>query len=360
MKRLFLLAVIALGASVLIACTPTEQAAYDCLERETVRVITGKQETWWRAGVSPALPADAAVDATGATWRVPLDHPQAGAPKSPVYFNGGPVPNNCMVGGYITQAYPDTEDTPTPWLEWKTAAGITSKRPGLEVIGTRLHNVGDALLFSPENGSDWSVRGVQVTRAHDDCVENDGMYNGEIDDSFFDGCYTFLSGRHGWGVRPDGSANTVRITNTLVQMESMPDSESGVPGHGPIWKLGAGLHLNGISPMLAVHNTIIRVDQRPAGSAKLGIPRYSPEPDTPPNDRISYMDTEDCSDNTLVWTGPTSGPGAITQDEIDSYEETGCWTVLMGQAGIDAWNARVDAWLDAHPYEGVLYPEIEP
>jgi hypothetical protein len=211
-------------------------------------------------------------------------------------------------------------------------------------VETELDNVGDGFRFS-NNSDKWKLQGVRVTRAHDDCVQNDGMYGGSIDDSFFDGCYAFFSARAGPNATLDGSANKVTISDTVVRMEVMPTDHNGVPGHGPIFKMASGLPGGGgISNRLGIHNTVIRIDQRPSTGGTVGIPSYDHDGD-PGTPMLPYLDESDCSNNTLVWTGPTSGPGSMTAAEIASYP-TSCWTITDD---VGVYDRAVADWHASRP-----------
>jgi hypothetical protein len=297
--------------------------------------VAGRQSEPFPTGAF--LPDGTAIDATTGEWRVPADVPGA---AYPVYLRGNDGADLCLVGGYVYQPY--AHDT-TPWEVWHDSAGVLVKTPDFTAVTTQLRNVGDGFRVASNSGG-WRLQGVHVSRAHDDCVENDWLHSGRIDDSFFDGCYAFYSSRAPQTSSRDGSAERVVITNTLVRLEAMPFDDDGGPGHGPIWKLGSGLYTGGaartgISPRLEVRNVMIRVGQRPSQGGTLELPSYDHDGDPGTPDR-PYLDPADCSDNVLI----LAGTATLTADEQASYDAAGCFTILRGIAGTAAWQEAVAAW----------------
>jgi hypothetical protein len=142
----------------------------------------------------------------------------------------------------------------------------------------------------------------------------------------------------------------VRIENSLIGVDDMPHSNENVPGHGPIWKLGNGVYLpgatgnwNGISAQLQIHDTIIRVDSRPA-EGSLGLPSYHPNSLDTTLDRIPYLDWETegtCSNNIVVDIN-----NVLTPVEKATYENTGCFEI---QTDLTDWHTRVALWETEHP-----------
>lgn len=304
------------------ACTPTEQATVDCVQRDHVISPTGTQSTQYK--LTHAFPADGAVNATGLEVTT--------SDSYPFYVTENAGPDVCIVGGLVQQTL--DHDT-TDWATWKVGAGFLTKSARTEVVGMELNNVGDGFRFGNAGTEDWELRGVKVTRAHDDCVENDQMHSGLIDDSLFDGCYVFYSSRGApGGSAPDGLGEMVTITNSLVRMESMPSAARNGSGHGPIWKLGNGTQGTGRSPSLAVHNTIFRVDATPA-LGSLTMPQLNGE---------GYLDEADCSNNTIVWGGAGPVPTALMGYATD-YPN--CFTVTTDTS---VWDNAVATWEADHDY----------
>jgi hypothetical protein len=320
--------------------SPTLQAARDCLARSTVIDVNGLQTTQYSG---PTLATNSTTDARDANWLVP-DNGSNNHHNYPVFVQGADGSNLCFVGGSISQVHDHLTDS---WHTWKEGTGMLAQKPDFTVVGTTLFDVGDGFRFSG-SASDWTIRGARVGQAHDDCIENDTFHEGLIDDSYFESCYVFLSAAVGKKNTNDATGKFITITNSLVRLTPMTfDDEGNSPGMGPLWKMGNGVWYGGPdrrgrSPDLAVHNTIFRIDARPTQGGKLGIPSY----DSDQNGTLdtSYLSSSNCSNNIIV----LAGTATLTQVEEDSYDAAGCFTILTGQAGLDAWNARVAAWELTH------------
>src|SRR5262249_15709844 len=108
------------------------------------------------------------------------------------------------------------------------------------VDGVRMHDVWDAIRPYPGTGG-LVVKAVWLSYVRDDCVENDFMLPGGVDDSLFDGCHTAFSARWG-GPNPPTTQGTAvwTIQNSLVRLEPMPYPDHwqtyGTPGHNTFFK----------------------------------------------------------------------------------------------------------------------------
>lgn len=301
--------------AVLTGCITTGQATTSCLERPTVVQAVGMQQ--YPRGYME-IPSGSGIDARGASWAIQNSYP--------VSIQGIERLDLCMVGGYITSLY--SHET-TPWSDWHRSSALTVKRPGFQALQTRMHNVGDGARFTG-TAPGWTMRGVHMTRVHDDCIENDGMQTGAVDDSFFDGCYVFYSARGGFGTTADGSGNTFTLANSLVRLEHMPSVYNGDPGggHGPFFKLSVNPNF-GRSPRMVIRNTVFRVDEH-THNGTLGIPAFDHDLD-PATPAVPYLAPEDCSGNTVVWLGEGPYPDPLPD----------CFTITTDPA---VWDRAVDRW----------------
>jgi hypothetical protein len=166
----------------------------------------------------------------------------------------------------------------------------------------------------------------------DDCIENDHLLSGLVDDSLFDGCYVAFSARPSAEIVDsgfDGSGNVWTIQNSLVRLEAMPGPDGGAPtdlGHGGFFKWHSWNDPTlSLSPKLALYNNVFMAEQvGEVGGSRMG---------TPPGQVI------DCANNIMVWLGPGAFPGTLP----------GCFTVTSDRS---VWDAAVADWLDRHPYVG--------
>ena len=222
--------------------------------------------------------------------------------------------------------------------------------------------------FSSEAASGWTVEGVHVRRAHDDCIENDLLHSGTIEDSFLDGCFAAISAKATKGAIEsgvDGTGERMTIRDSLIRLQPMPHvyrpGEFVSPGHTVLFKFQEGWEHDvdgnpiepggGRSPQLEVHDTVIVLEQHPSirqSAVRDGLKlrtdllpefdqnreRGGPLPPEP------YLRPEDCSDNTVVWLG---------EGEPDLGHLPPCFEVLTGDEAREFWEERRSAWLDDHP-----------
>lgn len=145
------------------------------------------------------VPDDTLLDATHWTSTAVGPSPTGTTGKAAEIFgigsaNGGK--NLTWRGGIIKGSIP------TSW-DWTTThdfggAGVTIHNNGLaEWQYARIHNVEDAVKIRelPEysNTGSWLVRESYFTAIRDDVIDNDRFEPGTVQDSLFDGIYTFLS-----------------------------------------------------------------------------------------------------------------------------------------------------------------------
>ena len=187
--------------------------------------------------------------------------------------------------------------------------------PGLKVEDVTVDNFGDAIRIK-DSTDNWTLRRLHVITAHDDCVEDDRLYGGLIEDALFEGCYVFLSERPGGGVRipVDGRSKTVTIQNTLVYLKPMPTVYKGpAPGTGPLFKW------SDLGSKLVITNTIFRIDQKPNHG-----------------DLIIPPGLGSCSNNVIVWLGRGAYPARLPA----------CFTVTTSRT---VWDQAVADWKARHP-----------
>jgi hypothetical protein len=181
-----------------------------------------------------------------------------------------------------------------------------------------ISNYGDGIRFQ-DYATDWTVRRVRITDAHDDCLENDRQHAGLIDDSFFEGCFVLISTRPGSGWTVDGSANTVMISNSLLWQKGMPTcgfADQVPPCTGPTWKWDNRSGKPG--PKLALKNVVVRIDQHPSN----GVVNMPPQ--------------TTCENTVIVWLGTGAYPAPVPG---------GC-TVTTD---VGVWDRAVSDWEARHP-----------
>jgi hypothetical protein len=265
------------------------------------------------------------IDARAATWTA--QWPVQEDFNNPVKFAGGP--GICFSGGTFQGNYPDQigSDPHSTWEYMHGTTGMGIYADNTMIDGTRIHNYGDGIDINYESSSNFIVKGAHLSYIRDDCVQNDYLYSGLIYDSLFDGCYTAFSARTYSGQDPpaqDGSNNFWTIRNSLIRLQPMWGvyrNRGLIPGHGGWFKWDS----SGISPQLALHNNIFRVDQD-ANNVGLGIPSGK---------------LASCSNNIVVWLGSGPYPDPLPT----TFKNQPCFTITTEKS---VWDKAVAAWLSNH------------
>ena len=303
--------------------SPRTPELSNCFDRNRpVITIRGHQPRQYHPERS-LVPENAIVDALNAAWIDVDDYP--------VVVEGGP--NVCFSGGTIIGYYPYTTD----WESMhRTSAFIFRTIGNTTVENVRVHNYGDGITFSRGNVS-YSFRliGAYMTHIRDDCVENDYMYTGLIEDSLFDGCYTAFSAQsHASSGDHDGSQNIWIIRNSLIRLEPMEKvyKDRGlIPGHGPFFKWNEKADK---SPRLSLHNNIFRVDQPSNSRNGLGLPEGK---------------LVSCTNNIVVWLGKGGYPDHLP----NFFHDQRCFTITTDKA---FWDDAVLEWKNLHLLERNHHP----
>lgn len=241
------------------------------------------------------------IDATSAAW--------LGIDDYPVRVDGGA--QICWQGGRIEGTYPDTDS----WDRMHDTAAFTSESPKVRLVGIRVHNYGDAINVK-DGADDFVIRGAHLSYIRDDCVENDYLNSGTLEDSLLDGCYTALSAQPADDQEHlDGRGNEWVIRRSLIRLQPMPTVYKGdAPGHGRFFKWDN----EGRGPTMSLHGNVFRVDQ-PPNNRDLSVPE-------------EYLGS--CSDNVIVWLGEGDFPADPLPD---------CFTITTDPA---VWDDAVAAWHD--------------
>jgi hypothetical protein len=218
----------------------------------------------------------------------------------------------------VTGTYPDT----TSWSVFHSTGAFNVANPDSVVEAVRIHDYGDGIRLR-EGATRWTVRGVDESYLHDDCVENDNLSSGTVTDSLLDGCYVAFSARpDASDTTSDGRGRTVTVDGSLVRLQPMPTVYKGpAPGTGGFFKWD---DTTGRSPALALHDNVFRADQLP-NHGSLGLPDGYP---------VS------CSGNVIVWLGAGPFPAAA------SWSAKCPDTVIVTDRAY--WDAAVAGWRAHH------------
>ena len=275
-----------------------------CLDQTGPTItVTGTQAAF----DNTSMASDTKVDASTA---------QFVAPSAIVVVHVGGGSRICWHGGEIIGELPPS----TPWSTMHDSYGIDVDGPSFQLEQLRVFNNGDGVTMDAQEDVNWIWRDVYFKYMRDDCVENDFLNNGTIEDSFFDGCYSGFSSRSYTSVL-DGRNNVVVVRNTLFRVQSM-DQGYRRPGHGGFWKW----ETNG--PRIDLYNTVFLTDG----------PTIEDDAIMPPPGRL-----RNCSGNVMIWLGSGPFPEPVPT-------APGCFRLLTGAEGQQFWDSAVAAWKAAHPY----------
>ncbi len=279
--------------------TDSVRAAVDCLgDRSPVTVLRGHQADRFTSEV----PTDGAVDAATALW-LQVDN-------WPISFGGGE--HACWYGGRVIGTFPQS----TPWSDFHHTGAVNTTNEGIRIVGIRVHNIGDGIRIR-DGASDFRISGAHLSFIHDDCVENDQLYSGVVEDSLLDGCYVAFSARPSSTDTVEGRRHTVTFRGNVVRLEPMPTVYKGkVPGNGGFFKWDE----HGRAPKLVIEDNVFRADQRP-NHQDLGVPKG--------------YDVR-CRNNVVVWLGKGRYPDRLPK----------CFRVTRQRS---VWDAAVARWRAAHP-----------
>ncbi|MPZ52849.1 MAG: hypothetical protein GEU79_08965 [Acidimicrobiia bacterium] len=286
--------------------TSEETPDSECLAREgdLVEIDGPQDDEYWRDDIETGM----ILDATNATWD---GYDEDGEPI-PWSITLDGEPGACWYGGSWTGAWDETDPDVTWEDPYHHSGFLTIRIPEFLVEGVRVDNQGDGIRME-ERGADFHIRAVYLTDIHDDCIENDFMHGGVLEDSLLDGCYVGFSAAQYEGNDSDGSDNRWVMENNLIRMEPQPTPYRGPsPGHGAIFKWTVG------GPQVVFRDNIIRVDQ-PPNHGHLGI--------------HEELDLVECENNTVVWGGEGPYPEPLPD----------CFTVTTD---LSVWDEAVEVWHD--------------
>jgi len=275
-----------------------------CLTQQgPTKTLRGLHTTPWSAY---DVADNTKFDATDAQWLSP-------APKILVFVEGGS--RICWHGGQIIGQLPPA----TPWVTMHDSYGMDAHGALFQLENVRIVDTGDGVTMDQQGDVDWHWRDVYFKYMRDDCVENDFLNGGTIDNSLFDGCYSGFSARSYTGVK-DGSANVVTVRHSLFRMQAM-DQGYLRSGHGGFWKWGPN------SPRIDLYDTIFLIDG----------PTIENDVIMPPAAKLRH-----CVGNVMIWLGGGPFPEPLPA-------RPGCFTLLTGAPGLQYWNRAVARWKADHP-----------
>jgi len=276
-----------------------------------------------RAGRWVIRPAVQVATGSAITYTINVSDNQR-LPSNGCWY-GGEIYGAWDENGYGVKRLSDTARTNRNKVTWEhpyhNAGGLVLQASNFLIENVSIVNHGDGIQTKGDNNV---IDGAYLADIHDDCIENDSLGSLLIKDSFFDGCYVAFSARPYRRDQYDGSKNLFEIRDTLVRLEKqptvfLPRKYGPDPGHGNFFKWESDPDK---AIKLAVHNSIFLATDLPLHGGGLGV------------EEISNL--ESCSNNVIVWTGPTAFPNAENLPRC--FRLTTDYSVWRN--AVSAWRAR--------------------
>jgi hypothetical protein len=286
---------------------PGGPEGFSCLARPgTATTVSGEHTKRYS---NRSFAAGTKIDARGGTFIASASN------LYPVNLGGGS--GSCIAGGKIQ----GNHDRNLSWEDMHdmNSAAVRFEAAGFLVDGVRADNVEDGIR---PVGDNFTIRQVWLSYVRDDCVENDHVFGGLIEDSLFDGCYVVYAARPSSNILSEGyngRTKTVVIRNNLLRLEPQPKPRKGLYsdfGSGNIFKM------HDVSPKTELHGNIFMAEKLgQGGNDSMLLPK----------------NLGSCSNNVMVWLGPGNYPVPLPS----------CFTVTKDRS---VWDNAVAAWKANHPH----------
>lgn len=303
--------VVALGAAVLA-------------HAETV-VLSG--DLGYEAQVVAQLEAGSQVDARSAQFRVansgslqpsevmPCDSGTLPINRYPLQIRESP--GVTLRGGLFAGEVPQDSDWKSTYCN-STAAGLRGS-PGATLEDLRIRRVWDAVRMS-EAVNTFVLRGSWFSEVRDDCIENDYLNGGVVEDMLLDGCFAGLSMRPPKGQERSPDEGAVVLRGVLLRMQSYLYKD--LPRQGPPFKVEPD------GPKIEIHDSIVAMDNlNIVSKTRLDI---------------GWTRIGQCSGNLLLWTADTPWPEKFAKPPA-------CFKIVEGAEARALWQEARRNWIDCHP-----------
>ncbi len=277
--------------------------------------------------VVKGLPAGSRVDARSALFHVANSGTPLPTPEMPC--DGGELPVNryplqvrdspevTLFGGLFAGEVPMASDWQSTYCN---STGILLRDSyGAVVEGQRMRRVWDAFRLT-EGSSGFTLRGSWISEARDDCIENDYLNGGVVEDMLFDGCFSGLSMRPPEGTERSPVGGPVVLQGVLIRMQSYLYKDR--TEQGPPFKVDEAV------PEIEVYDSILVMDDRNAVS-QLRL-------------KIGWSRIGSCKGNLLLWTADTPFPKKFARPPE-------CFRIVEGEEARALWQDARRNWIDCHP-----------
>lgn len=276
--------------------------------------------------VARGLEPGSLIDARGAAFRLansknisPTE--AADCEKGPLPVNPYPLriydtPGAVLIGGRFDGEVPQASDWVSTYCN-SAAVGVWNS-PNASVEGLRARRVWDAVRFSRDSAF-FRLRDVWLSDVRDDCLENDDLKSGLIQDVLFDGCFAGISVKRPAEEASDGAGETLTLTGVLMRLQAYP--YKGGTKHGALIKA------DDASPELAVYDSVFAITDAAAVS--------------PQQLAAGWEKIGECRNNLLLWISAAPLP-----DVLDQVPD--CFRIVRGAQASDLWVRARQNWINCH------------
>jgi hypothetical protein len=264
---------------------------------------------------SPPVAPETTYIAKATTWRPDLK-------VYPIGIESGAIPRVCWLDGAVFGSIPSA-------MTWETAHSYN--QPCVRIVatewmyldGVRCDNTDDG--FRPRETSTgaqnvtMTVRNTYFTHIHDDCIENDGVIGGLLQDNLWNGCNMGISEKPTSGSFTQPAGETLTLDHMLMGLWVTPH-DSG-PGEGSLFKWSSSAN------QLVIKCSVFKVDQKSLnGAQSMEVP--------------ATIDDSACPTHptTIVWLGGGPYPGTLPSG-------------VKVSTNIGVWKTAVTAWKCTHGYQ---------
>lgn len=282
------------------------------------------------------LPYGSRIDARDGMFHVansrnPAPGPDRGCDVGPLPVNLYPLriydsPAVQIDGGRFDGTVP----LDTDWLHTycnSAAIGLWDSA-GATSTNLRVRRAWDALRFAGRSDG-FTVRDGWFSEIRDDCLENDFLLNGIIEDVLFDGCFVGISVRSADSRNPDGSGRTVTLSGVMIRMQPYLYKNRVVHG--------APIKADEHSPVFEVYDSVFAM-----GGSNAISPRAI---------EMTWNRMGNCDNNLLLLENAGTWPEGIMRPPD-------CFRILYGEKARAAWSKIRRNWIDCHP--GIPRFETDP
>src|SRR6266511_3441339 len=200
--------------------------------------------------------------------------------------------NLCVLGGHVIGQQPRALTYQAVYTRYNGDGMWVQGRGSYLVRGFRAENVEDGISLQGGDGDFAVVSGAYLSYVRDDCIENDHIVGGRVEDSLFDGCFMGISERPDANAPPSRApaGETFTLDRTLIRIAPQANERAADgAGNGQLFKWSDAAN------RLVLRDSVFLVEEVP-------IRGYTP---------LAFPAGTTAQNVTLVWLGAGAYPGPL-------------------------------------------------